>query len=157
MVKQDDFYKDLSRGKRGEKLMFDALTARGHTVEDLRDNAEARSKDIDFRVFNKNSSTMTTLEVKTDERSEETGNLFIEYSNTNNRSHNYKGWYYYCEAEYIAFIQEHNHKAHIVLMEELRENIKKTGYRTASSYNACGFLMPITKLETLGSYQCIAI
>lgn len=65
----DDFYKDLERGKRGEMIFADALTARGHSVIDLRDNAEARSKDIDYRVILKDG-TITTIEVKTDDRSQ---------------------------------------------------------------------------------------
>ena len=149
----DDFNKDLERGKRGEKLFEETLTAIGHTVIDLRDNAEARSKDIDFRVLLKNGN-VATVEVKTDDKSQYTGNLFIEYANTNNISHNYMGWYKYCEADFYTFVQIEKRKAHLVSRDELENLIKTNKFRTASSYNACGFLVPLNNITTLESYHC---
>lgn len=150
------FYSDKARGKRGEKLVYDALTARGHKLTDLSEDPQAQKKDIDFFVEHKCGQS-TTLEVKSDFRSESTGNLFIEYENRNNVTRKGKGWYYYCEAEYICFAQENNRKAFIVLLDELKQTIKKNAFRTASGTDASGFLFPISKLAELESYCCIEL
>lgn len=152
----DDFNKDLERGKVGEKLVAAALTARGHTVTDLSDNWEYRRKDIDF-LLTSASGQQTYLEVKTDDRSEQTGNLFIEYSNSNNVKHNYQGWYCYCEATFLAFVQQSKHIAHIVSRYDLINNINNNNYKTAASCNSCGFLMPISALTNLPSYFLLDI
>ena len=152
----DNFYSDLNRGKQGEVLAAKALAERGHKVIDVSDDWDYRRKDIDFILTNKQGQT-TTLEIKTDAASENTGNVFIEYANSNNEKHNYLGWLMYCEAEYIGFIQPNNKKAMIVSFDELKQNIKENSYRIASSSNATGFLMPIGALQAFNSYFSMAL
>lgn len=152
----NDFYNDVRRGKVGEKLFYDAYARAGHKVEDVSDNLDYRRRDIDFIVSNKRGQT-TTIEIKTDEASEYTGNVFVEYFNSNNESRDYLGWLMYCEAEYIGFIQPNNKKAMIVSFDELKKNIQENSYRIASSYNATGFLMPIGTLQGFNSYFCMAL
>ena len=152
----NDFYNDIRRGKVGEKLFADAYAAAGNKVEDVSDNIDYRRRDIDFIVSNKRGQ-QTTIEIKTDEASEYTGNVFVEYANNNNKSHDYLGWLMYCEAEYIGFVQPHNRRALIVSFAELSTHIKENSYRCASSSNATGFLMPISALETLKSYFCMEV
>lgn len=152
----DNFYSDLNRGKQGEILAAKALEGRGHKVIDVSNDWDYRRKDIDFILTNKQGQT-TTIEIKTDAASENTGNVFIEYYNSNNQSHSYDGWFKYCEAEYIGFIQPNNKKAMIVSFDELKKNIRENSYRIASSYNATGFLMPIGTLQGFNSYFCMAL
>ena len=147
----DDFYSSLSTGKVGEQLVKTALEARNHKVEDVSDDWNYRRADIDFLLTNKQGQK-TTLEVKTDAASERTGNVFIENYNSNIKSHNLEGWFNYCEAEYICFLQPHNKQAFIVAFDELRQNIQENSYRSASSSNATGFLMPIYVLQGFNSY-----
>lgn len=151
----DDFYKDLEVGKRGEKMVAAALEARGHFVKDLSDDFEARRKDIDIQVFNKQQQT-TTIEIKNDVASERTGNVFIETYNDANKSHSFKGWLFYCAAEYICFLQEESHKAHIVKLDELKADIKAHKYRVANTSRTQGYIMPIAALATLPSYFLLA-
>lgn len=150
-MNKDNFKKDVERGKVGEELVAAALAARGHKVDNVSDDWEYRRIDIDL-LLTSASGSFTTLEVKTDDASERTGNVFVEYANQNNYNHNYQGWYCYCQATYIAFVQQNKHKAHIVSRYDLINNINSNNYRTASSYNACGFLMPITDLVKAPSY-----
>ena len=156
IVMANDFYNDIRRGKIGETLFANAYAAAGNIVEDVSNLIDYRRRDIDFIVSNKRGQT-TTIEIKTDEASEYTGNVFIEYANSNNKNHNYLGWLMYCEAEYIGFIQPHNKKAMIVSFDELKQNIQENSYRIASSYNATGFLMPIGTLQGFNSYFCMAL
>ena len=151
-----DFYNDLEDGKRGEALIIKALAAKGHTITDLSNDKAAAIYDIDLQLTNKNGQT-TTLEIKNDMRSEETGNLFIEIYNNTNRAHNYYGWFYYCGADYIAFLQENNRIAHIVSMDDLRALVEANEYRQARSRNSTGYLVPVYVLSTLRSYYQLQI
>lgn len=88
----------LAAGKRGEALVKNALNAYYLWVDDVADLYEYRLKDIDLIVDG------TTIEVKNDLRSNTTNNIFVELTNTNNIKRSGKGWFYYCEAEYMAFV-----------------------------------------------------
>ena len=152
----DDFYSDLTYGKRGEKMIADALMARGNEVIDTSDNWYYREKDIDFIVITKSGKEIT-IEVKSDKASQTTGNFFIENYNSNNETHNYNGWFYYCEATHICFTQPENHKAYIVRFAELKQDIENNRYRTAKGYNASGFLVPISAVEKYSTCKVLAI
>ena len=150
------FNNDLAIGKQGEQLVIAALTARGHSVEDLSGDYEYQRKDIDLRLTNK-SGAITTLEIKNDKRSNQTGNVFIELTNRNNISRNYDGWYCYCEAQYLAFVQDAAHKAHIVSRAELIENCEKNVYRVGRGVDAQGYIVPIAALMRYQSYYCLTL
>jgi hypothetical protein len=122
----------------------------------LSDSWEYRRKDIDLLLENQQQQT-TTLEIKNDQRSESTGNLFIETYNSNNQSHSYKGWFFYCEAEFLCFLQENKRTAHIVSFTELKKNIAANAYRTANSYNASGYLVPLEVVKQLPTYFCLSV
>lgn len=153
----NEFFQDLSYGKRGEKMVNDALTAQGQNVIDMSDDLEYRRKDIDFLVITKNKKEERTLEVKSDYKSQYTENFFVEYQNYNNKKRDYKGWYYYCQAEYICFVQQENHKAYIVKFEELKQDIKKNRYRSAPSNDTWGFLVPVAAVEKYSSCYCMEV
>ena len=150
------FYNDKARGKRGEKLVYDALTAKGHTLIDLTEDPVAQEKDIDFEVIQK-CGYHTTLEVKSDFASERTENLFIEMENMNPRAKKRAGWYYYTQCEYICFVQETARKAYIVLFDDLKKALKTNRCRTAYSSNMVGLLFPLEKLKELESYYCFTL
>ena len=152
----NDFYKDLEVGKRGERIVAAALAARGHKITDLSDNLEARRKDIDMLLVNKQNQ-QTTLEIKNDIASEKTGNLFIETYNEYNRSHSYKGWFFYCEAAFICFLQETSRLAHIVSFDDLKADIEAHTYRVVNTSSTQGYLLPVSALAAIPSYICIAV
>lgn len=150
------FYEDLYDGKRGEHMVAAALKERNHTITDVSDDWYYRFNDIDFLLENSKHQT-TSLEVKNDMASERTGNLFIETYNSGNERHSYKGWFFYCAAEYICFLQETAHKAHIVLFDELKEHMAAKSYRTANSSNARGYLLPLDELKQFNSYKLLEV
>lgn len=150
-----EFEESLTAGKSGESLFAAALMKRGHNVVDLSDIREYQLKDIDFLITKNNQSVY--VEVKNDKASEYTGNVFVEISNRNNRSRNGEGWANYCEADYIAFIQEQSKVAHIVEREELIKNCWRGYYRKASGADAVGYLVPIWKLRQFTTYHCLAL
>ena len=143
------FNTKLIDGKRGEYLVAAALSKKGHTITDLTNDLEARLNDIDFALSRNGQST--TLEVKNDMKSEKTGNVFVEYYNQNNITRNYDGWYYYTKAEYICFVQENKHRAHIVSFDDLKKHIKN-GYYNVGGWAQKGYLVPISALKLYKSY-----
>ena len=98
----ENFNNDLAIGKRGEKLVIDAMSKRGHTVIDVSEIEEYQDRDIDL-ILSKNGITIN-LEVKNDIKSNYTGNVFVEIYNRNNTSRNGLGWFSYCDADYICFV-----------------------------------------------------
>lgn len=150
-----DFNTDLKTGKEGEQLFAAAMTARGHKVEDVSDIQEYRNKDIDFIISNKTGST--TVEVKNDVRSNTTGNVFVETYCQENRSRYGDGWYYYCEADYLAFVQDMKLKAHIVSRYDLVNLCEKNTYRVLHKWDgsSSGYIVPIGDLQKCQSYICI--
>lgn len=152
------FYNDYQIGRRGEGLVARAMTAKGHKIEDVSMNPTYQLKDIDMILTDK-SGRSTTLEVKNDIKSNETGNVFVEESNYNNVSRNFKGWFYYCEAMYIAFVQENLGKAHIIHHDDLNELIKHNyfPYVNANGGVSRGWCVPIKKLQQLNSYFCLEV
>lgn len=150
------FIDDLAIGKRAEKLVAAALAARGHIVTDVSGNATYQHIDIDFTLESK-SGQKTTLEVKNDLRSAQTGNIFIETYNENNHTRHGSGWYCYCEADYLAFVQEVNKQAHIISMNDLINYIENHKPRTCRSTFSAGYIIPITELKQFNSYFCLPL
>ena len=149
------FQDDLKIGKRGEQLVAAALAARGHQVTDVSDNPQYQREDIDFTLAH--NGQFATLEVKNDLRSEDTGNVFIETFCITNRSRNGDGWFYYCTADFLAFVQENKQLAHIVSRADLINLIDTHDYRKGGKYDrsTVGWLVPLADLATCGTYTCL--
>ena len=150
-----NFELDLERGKTGEALVANALKNLGHSVKDVSNEIYYQKKDIDF-ILSKNGK-QTTLEVKNDIKSNLTGNVFIEIQNNNNRVRNYLGWYYYCEADFIAFVQEQKGLAHIITRAELIKLVDSGKYQLKNSYDTQGYIIPVNDLTICGSYYRLKI
>ena len=142
-------------GKQGEALVINALRGKGHSVEDVSGKYEYQCKDIDLKLVKDGLSA--TLEVKNDLRSNDTGNVFVETYNKNNLSRNYDGWACYCEADYIAFVQEKYKVAHIVSRTELIKNCWSGFYRQSNSPFSRGYIVPISCLKHYSSYYCLLL
>ena len=149
------FIDDLEIGKRAEKLVAAALAARGHDIQDVSDDSTYQRIDVDL-LLNKDGK-QATLEIKNDLRSEQTGNVFIEIYNRNNERRNGNGWYCYCEADYIAFVQENRKLAHIVSFRELVNMINECKPHICRSAFSAGYVIAITELQHFNSYFCLEI
>lgn len=147
------FTQDLNRGRQGEIIVAKALAAKGHKIEDVSLSPSYQYRDIDF-LLTKNGKT-TSLEVKNDIRSNDTGNVFIEMFNQNNISRKYKGWFFYCEAQYLAFLQYKHGVAHIIHHDDLIAMVQSGKYREANSIDTRGFIIPIEDIKQCGSYYCL--
>lgn len=151
----ENFFNDLAIGKRGERLVFEALKNRGHQVEDLSDICEYWLKDIDCRLTKNDVSI--TMEIKNDLKSNYTGNVFVETYNRNNQKRGGEGWFCYCEADYLCFVQEEHNIAHIVKRDELIKHCWSNHYREVNSDFSRGYIVPIYKLKEYSSYYCLQL
>lgn len=150
-----EFIKMLPIGKRGEAKVKAALVKRGNAIDDVSEQASYQKKDIDFIVSRSGKSV--TLEVKNDVRSNYTGNVFVELWNANNIKRCGEGWVKYCEADYIAFVQEDYSRAHIVERGELIKNCWSDLYKQNRSPFSIGYIVPIEKLQEYSSYFCLKL
>lgn len=150
------FQNDLKRGKKGEYLLAAALEKKGHKVVDVSNDIYYQKHDIDLLLTNK-SGQQTTVEVKNDLRSEDTGNVFVEFQNNNNRTRNYKGWYYYCDAAYVAFVQENYKLAHLISFTHLKEMCETGKYKINNSNDSRGWCVPLEVIKGAASYKCFQL
>lgn len=118
------FQENLNKGKIGEDAVAAYLTnCRNHTITDVRDQNEYRKRDIDFIVSSASGDQSCLLEVKSDKKIGETLNLCIEESNERETG-NYKGWYHYCEADYICFYDWQGGTGYIIDWKKAKPQLK---------------------------------
>lgn len=115
--------------KDGENAFAATMAANGYIVTDVSKNPDYFDIDVDFLVYNPNTRNTRKFEVKTDFRINETQNLYLEVYN--NKSKGGKGWFRFCEADYIVYIDAIEEVAHIILFDDLRTAFKKLGGRIA--------------------------
>ena len=121
------FSQQLKKGKVGEELTYNYLIARGWEVEDVSNNEEYFSLDIDFLAAKDGNSV--SLDVKTEEAMSRTGNMFIEYTLNYLNGKTAKGWLHYSKAEYIWHINPDNGVAFAYKLEEMKEYLRKAPCR----------------------------
>jgi hypothetical protein len=73
----------------------------GYTVENVSGNPIYWEKDIDFFCTSPTTGAVRSFEVKWDARLHQTGNLYLELSNVHSKGG--KGWFRFCEADYLAY------------------------------------------------------
>lgn len=123
----------MNNGRQGEELFKQIMESRGYAVEDVSGNPEYWDKDIDFIITSSTSGLTKTFEVKWDSRINKTGNLYLEIANIHSKGG--KGWYEFCEADYLAYGDAANGTFYIIPLLELRERVKKLPKNQVN----CGF------------------
>ena len=145
------FEQQNAKGKVGEALVSQYLINKGWDVEDTSSNPDYFKKDIDFLV-SKNGLDMA-IEVKTEAKMNETGNMFIE----DKISYSYgskPGWRHYCEADYMWHVNPKTQIAFVYKAKDMAELIDSYVFK----YRSCndgfkmvyGYLVPIEKYKTTG-------
>lgn len=118
------FSDEVKKGKEGEAAASSFLSAMGYSVEDVSDNPDYFKSDIDL-IAAKGDEVMT-IEVKSDYRISQTGNLCVEIWNDITR--NSKGWLFYTQATNIFFVDVRQAVIHAVRTEELRQLYRKNHF-----------------------------
>lgn len=118
------------------------MEGRGYEVVDVSGNPDYFYKDIDFIVTSSTSGLTKTFEVKWDSRINRTGNLYLELTNIYSKEG--KGWFEFCQADYLAYGDARTQTFYIIPLLELRERVNKLNCRCANcGYDSTGLLVPL--------------
>nr|DAO48218.1 MAG TPA: putative endonuclease [Caudoviricetes sp.] len=143
-------------GSIGECIFEQRARLKGYEVKDLTGDKDYWEKDIDFLVRNPATNESRYIEVKTDLRLYETGNLYIELENTHSKEG--KGWFNFSEADIIAYCNYGAPAKEIYLFsfDDLRTVIENGEWATAKcGADSKGLLVPLRKLKDAPSFRTI--
>ena len=138
----------------GEYEVKKFLRGRGIQVEDVSDKPQYWAKDIDLIATNPLTGASAAIEVKLDARINDTGNFFVEFENP--RSKNSKGWFYFCEADFLYYIDSHTYITYIIKIDELRHFIatNKRNLAIKSTYDgSIGYIVPLAAMPIFTTIQ----
>lgn len=144
-------------GTYGE-LDFISYFSNRYEIEDVRLNEEYWARDIDFILTSKETGAARTVEVKTDNRIFQTGNLFIETENP--RSANGLGWFNFCEADIVCYYDFVQKIFHFFTMEELRKYVeeeKDSILKRCTWDMSVGMVIPLSEVEKFESYKRVYV
>lgn len=157
-MRNTNFMKAKRIGNQGEKLVSEWLQRLGYTVEDVSMNRDYFSLDIDF-IAKKGEEEMQ-VEVKTDQRMADSGNVLLEVRVDIDK--NKPGWWQYCQATHLFFVDIRQHVVHCVRREELKQLIKSKCEGITTRYLKVRdngkvregevLLVPVALLKTLPHY-----
>ena len=138
----------------GEYEVKKFLRGRGIQVEDVSDNPHYWAKDIDLIATNPLTGASAAIEVKLDARINDTGNFFVEFENP--RSKNSKGWFHFCEADFLYYIDSHTYITYIIKIDELRHFIatNKRDLAIKSTFDgSIGYIVPLAAMPIFTTIQ----
>ena len=131
-----------NKGRQGEKLFIERLSAQNYTIQDVSGNSEYWEKDIDIIATSANTGLTKSFEIKWDSRINSTGNMYLELTNVNSKGG--LGWLQFCQADYLAYGDALARVFYIFPLAELKERVQRIKPRVARCGNdSTGYLMPI--------------
>lgn len=137
------FEDDMKNGGYGEHAVWNLLMNQSwvRSVVDVRSDKNFQEKDIDFLVEDVKRQ-FTPIEVKTDYKAQDTGNLVYEVTTSG-----HIGCFEKTQAKYIAYFIPGNETVHLVDTVALRTYIHKVRPEVKRmGDNSQGFLIPISEL-----------
>lgn len=131
----------------GEQETKDYLRQCGYKVEDVSENSKYWRRDIDLLCTNPFTGAVTSIEVKYDKRIADTQNFYIEIENPRSRSG--AGWYKFCEADLIFYIDAATNYTYIIEVAKLHSYIeenKSTLKTKSTSDGAKGYIVNVADM-----------
>ena len=143
------FEDDIIRGKTGERYVHYMLSHSDKIkgVWDVSEDVKYQNSDVDFLVYT-TKNTVYGVEVKTDFKAHETGNIFFEVETAGNI-----GCLAKTKADFIYYYLYHTKKLYVIITEKLRWFIEQKGpllELVKGGDNARGYLIPIEELIRYG-------
>lgn len=136
-----------NNGKQGERLFAQLMQEKGYSVQDVSANPDYFYKG-DLIITSPTSGLTKIFEVKFDTKISKTGNLYLEFVNKN--SDGCRGWYEFCEADYLAYGNAANNNFYVIPMQKLKERVKQLPQRVAfCGDDSAGYLVHIRQIEDL--------
>lgn len=124
------------------------MESRNYTVEDVSNNPDYWHRDIDFIITSPTTGLTKTFELKWDSRINRTGNLYLELTNIHSKGG--KGWYEFCEADYLVYGDATARTFYVIPLLELRERVKKLNCRCANcGYDSTGLLVSLADIADI--------
>lgn len=137
-----------NNGKQGEWLFKQLMESLAYQVQDVSNNPDYWYKDIDFIITSPTTGAVKTFEVKFDSRINQTGNLYLELTNVHSKGG--KGWYKFCEADYLAYGDARAQVFYIIPLAQLRERVQQLPQRMAQcGTDSTGLLVNLKNLEDI--------
>ena len=137
-----------SNGKQGELLFKQIMKDRGYEVRDVSDNPGFFYKDIDFLVTSPTSGLTKSFECKWDSRINQTHNLYLELTNIHSKDG--KGWYEFCEADYIAYGDAKKRLFFIIPLAQLKERVSQLPQKiTNCGLDSRGLLVSLKDIQDI--------
>lgn len=122
-----------SLGKQGEQLFKQRMEQLGYALTDVSGNPEYWSKDIDFLATSPRTGLTKSFEIKFDSRINQTGNLYLELTNVHSKGG--RGWFNFCEADYLAYGDAAAQVFYIIPLAQLKDRINAMQHQR---YAQCG-------------------
>lgn len=94
----------------------------GYALTDVSGNPEYWSKDIDFLAKSPRTGLTKSFEIKFDSRINQTGNLYLELTNVHSKGG--RGWFNFCEADYLAYGDAAAGFFYIIPLAALKERVE---------------------------------
>lgn len=138
---------DVKDGGYGEHAVWNTLIKcpTVKTILDVRDDKNYQAADIDFLVQTIKLQIIP-VEVKTDFKAHETGNIVYELTTSGN-----EGCFAKTKARYIAYFIPRIQMVHMIRMSKLREYIKQIQPKEVRMGDyATGYLLKISDLKEKG-------
>lgn len=157
MTKDVFFNELLEEGRRGEVAVKKLLEDRGWLVYDVSNEPAYQERDIDLVI--ESDDYIRTIEVKTDNRFNTTGNICFEM--ISNIATGRKGWYHTCDADLLIVYT--TSKFIVIDMKQLKQHGLPDGrinytrcWENGKYYKESQIkLVPLTALQELGIVQII--
>lgn len=138
----------MANGKNGEQLFSRIMQERSYVVQDVSNNPSYWSKDIDFIVTSPVTNLTKSFEIKWDSRINSTGNLYLELTNVNSKQG--RGWFEFCEADYLAYGDACAQVFYIISLADLKARVSKLPTRSARCGNdSTGLLVALKDIQDL--------
>lgn len=137
------FEQSLKEGESGEHVVWNVLqkSSRVRSIVDVRQDKSFQAQDIDFLIENTDRQ-FTPIEVKTDFKAHETGNIIYEASTSG-----HLGCFEKTKAKYVYYYIPAEKVIHMIDVVALRTYIHKVRPEERKmGDNATGFLLPIKDL-----------
>lgn len=139
----------MANGKYGEQLFHQIMKSRDYKVVDVSNDSTYWDKDIDFIVTSPSSGLTKSFEVKYDDRIKDTGNLYLELTNVHSKGG--RGWYEFCQADYLAYGDARRGIFYIISLADLRNRVKqeKLGRLAHCGTDSIGLLVALKDIEDI--------
>jgi hypothetical protein len=124
------------------------MREKGYIIYDASLDPHYWDKDIDFVLTSPTSGLTRSVEVKWDTKINKTGNLYLELTNVFSKGG--RGWFEFCEADYLAYGDAIAQVFYVIPLYELRHKIKTLPQRVVNcGDDSTGLLVSLQDIQDI--------